>query len=68
MAANGNSQRMMEIRGMGRAQRLWQVVHDVRRRREEGLGSSFPLVLAGRAGMVPQDLTGRGLGPQNMER
>ena len=67
MAAGGNNQRTTDIRGMGRAQRLWQAVQDVRRR-EKGPGSSSPLVLAGRVGMVPWDLTGRSLGPQNTER
>ena len=46
---------------------LWQAKLDVRRRREEGLGPSSPSVSAGRVGIVPQDLTGRSLGLQNME-
>ena len=53
-------------RSMGRAQMLQQALQDVRRRREEGLGSSSPLVPRGRVGIVPWDLTGRG--PQNRER
>ena len=68
MAAGGNNERMMEIRGMGRTHILWQAVQHVRRRREEGLGSSSPSVPADRVGIVPQDLTSRSLGPQNIER
>ena len=65
MAADGNNERMMGIRGMERAQMLWQVMQDVRRR-EEGLGSFSPSVPTGRVGIVPWDLTGRSLDPKNM--
>ena len=64
MAADGNNERMMEIRGMGRAQGLWQAVQKARGRREEGLGYSSPTIPAGREGIVPQDVTSKSIGPQ----
>ena len=54
-----NNERMVEVRGMRRAQMLLQVIEDVRRRREEGRGSSSPHVPVGTVGIVPRDLMGK---------
>ena len=52
-----NNERMMEVRGMGRAQMLLEAIADIRRRRKGGQGSSP--VPVGRVGIGPRDLMGK---------
>ena len=59
MAERGHEENCRELRGMGRAQALLQVIEDFRRRREGSQGSSSPPIQGGRAGIVPRNLTGR---------
>ena len=51
---------LLNGRGMGRAQQLWNAIQDARRREKEGQGSSSSLVPLGRAGIMPRGLVERG--------